>query len=578
MSMTTMRGFSAGDWIEVRPVGEVLETLDEHGCLDALPFMLEMTRYCGQRFQVVTAALNPRYPGSGSDGRRMAGAVNLGTGCDGSAHDGCRGGCTLFWKPDWLTPVDAPGAAVAAPSPPEEAEIERLRVATRYVAGNDGQTRNRCQVWDTVPAATMPRPSLAATVWRLAAGNGGMRSANPWVQLLPDTASVASDAYSIEVASDPAAVAEQWEALEPAAATAFQTRAWLLPLYRIVGEASGAAPVFVTVRSRETGRAVMFLPLCIWRKAGVRVIEFADFGVTDYNLPIGAPGFMPGAAEMRAIWMEIRRRLPPADIIRFTKVPETTAGRPVPLVQLDWLSRMELRSWTVELPRTRAEYDTVVLKPKDRKEQRRKRRHLEDQLGSTSLVAASNKAEAREIFQALAEHRRGRFAALGRREILAEPAFRRFYEAVAFDGPGGIAALAALKAGDRTVASLFGVTHNGNFLLLMHSFGAGLERLSPGIVALNETISLSIKSGDRYFDFTTGNESYKRQFGVRAGVLYEGIYPLSAKGRVLVKALAAVKLTASPRMAMLHRAVQTCETAIKAWLRRAEGTAATPEG
>ena len=576
--MTTRPSFNPGDWIEVRPVGEVLATLDEHGCLDALPFMLEMTRYCGRRFQVIKAALNTRYPGSGSDGQRMAGAVNIGTGCDGSAHDGCHGGCTVFWKPEWLTPVDGPAEAIAAPPAPETDEIERLRAATRYLTGDAGQTRNRCQVWDTVPVAALPRQSLAAAVRRFAAGDGGTGSANPWVQLVPDADSAAPNSFTIEVASDPALVMEAWIELEPAA-TAFQTRAWLQPLYRIVGEASGASPVFVTVRLRETGRPVMFLPLCIWRKAGVRVIEFADFGITDYNLPIVAPDFKPGAAEMQALWTEIRRRLPAADIVRFTKVPETMAGQSIPLAQLGWLSRMDLRFWTVPLPNTRAQYDAAAVKPKDRKEQRRKRRNLEDKLGSLSFVVASTEAEAREIFQALTEHRRGRFKALGWHDILEQGAFRRFYEAVAFDNPGRIVALAALKAADKPVASLYGLTFNGSFLLLMHSFEADLERLSPGVVALNEMITAAIESGTRSFDFTIGNEGYKRQFGVQAGVLYEGLHPLTVKGRVLIEALEAakrMKTSSSPRMALLRRVVDQCETAFKARLRRPQGTPATP--
>ncbi len=577
--MTTRPSFNTGDWIEVRPIGEVLATLDEHGCLDALPFMLEMTRYCGQRFQVVKSALNTRYPGSGSDGRRMAGAVNIGTGCDGSAHDDCHGGCTLFWKPDWLTPVDGPAADSAAAPAPEEAEIDRLRAATQYVTGEGGQTRNRCQVWDTAPVATMQRQSLAAAAWRFAAGDSRAGSANPWVQLVPnsDSPAPARDSFSIEVESEPALVTEAWTELEPAA-TAFQTRAWLLPLYRIVGEASGAAPLFVTVRARETGRPVMFLPLCMWRKAGVRIIEFADFGITDYNLPIVAPGFEPGPAGMRALWKEIRRHLPPADIVRFTKVPQTMAGQSIPLAQLDWLNRMDLRFWTAPLPDTRAQYDAAI-KSKDRKEQRRKRRNLEEQLGSLSFIVASNEQQRHEIFQALTEHRQGRFKALGWRDILEERSFRRFYEAVAFDNPGGIGTLAALKAGDKAVASLYGLTYNGTFLLLMHSFEANLERLSPGVVALNEMITAAIDSGKRYFDFTIGNETYKRQFGVQAGVLYEGLYPLSAKGRVLIEALEAarrMKTSANPRMAGLQGLVHRCEKAIKSRMRKPDGTAAKP--
>ena len=46
----------AGDWVEVRSKEEIFATLDENGHLEGLPFMPQMTQYCGQRFQVFKRA------------------------------------------------------------------------------------------------------------------------------------------------------------------------------------------------------------------------------------------------------------------------------------------------------------------------------------------------------------------------------------------------------------------------------------------------------------------------------------------------------------------------------------------
>ena len=43
-----------GDLVEVRSAAEILATLDEHGALDAMPFMPEMVASCGRRFTVST--------------------------------------------------------------------------------------------------------------------------------------------------------------------------------------------------------------------------------------------------------------------------------------------------------------------------------------------------------------------------------------------------------------------------------------------------------------------------------------------------------------------------------------------
>src|SRR6266850_1015993 len=41
-----------GDLVEVRPLEEIESTLDESGCLEGLPFMPEMGRFCGRRIRV----------------------------------------------------------------------------------------------------------------------------------------------------------------------------------------------------------------------------------------------------------------------------------------------------------------------------------------------------------------------------------------------------------------------------------------------------------------------------------------------------------------------------------------------
>ena len=122
---------SVGDWVEVRSKEEILSTLDGKGQLDGMPFMPEMLRYCGQRFQVYkrahkTCDYTTPYP---YHTRRLEGTVHLETRCDGEAHGGCQAGCLLYWKQAWLKPVPATpekidgvgsgtvyAASVAAPS------------------------------------------------------------------------------------------------------------------------------------------------------------------------------------------------------------------------------------------------------------------------------------------------------------------------------------------------------------------------------------------------------------------------------------------------------------------------------
>jgi hypothetical protein len=104
-------GLCAGDWVEVKSKEEILESLDEKGTLDGMPFMPEMLEYCGRRFRVYKRAHKTCDFSQGMQARRISSAVHLeGLRCSGAAHGGCQAECLLFWREAWLKPADAPGA------------------------------------------------------------------------------------------------------------------------------------------------------------------------------------------------------------------------------------------------------------------------------------------------------------------------------------------------------------------------------------------------------------------------------------------------------------------------------------
>src|SRR2546430_943097 len=68
-------------------------------------------------------------------------------------------------------------------------------------------------------------------------------------------------------------------------ATVFQSPAWLDGLHREVAPAFRAEQVTVTARD-QTGRLMMVLPLVRRRQRGIRIMEFTDFGLCDYNAAV----------------------------------------------------------------------------------------------------------------------------------------------------------------------------------------------------------------------------------------------------------------------------------------------------
>lgn len=126
-NMGLLRRLKVGDWVEVRPESEILRTLDSNGQLEGMPFMPEMLRFCGQKFQILKRA-HKTCDGVACRGRWVDRTVHLDTRCSGDAHGRCQMGCLLFWKEAWLHPA-------MNGSGPREVSAERIHPEPGSVSG-----------------------------------------------------------------------------------------------------------------------------------------------------------------------------------------------------------------------------------------------------------------------------------------------------------------------------------------------------------------------------------------------------------------------------------------------------------
>lgn len=163
----------AGEWVQVRSAEEIFATLDGHGCLEALPFMPEMLKWCGKTVQVQKSAHKTCDTIGPYGTLRMSNAVHLTElRCDGAAHGGCEAACLIFWKEAWLRRSPGPAQAqpkvdgvIADSDAPESAatsyNVEGLQRATRAQTVGDKapSERYRCQ------ATELPNATTRAAWW-----------------------------------------------------------------------------------------------------------------------------------------------------------------------------------------------------------------------------------------------------------------------------------------------------------------------------------------------------------------------------------------------------------------------------
>jgi hypothetical protein len=148
-----------GERVEVRDKDEILATLDRDGCLDGMPFMPEMLRYCGKQFTIYKRADKTCDTIEKTGGRRLYNTVHLdGVRCDGSAHGGCQATCLIFWNESWLKRAGQPtnvGDNGCNARTTGCTESDLARAAEPLTAGEHTERVYRCQATQLL-VATKP--------------------------------------------------------------------------------------------------------------------------------------------------------------------------------------------------------------------------------------------------------------------------------------------------------------------------------------------------------------------------------------------------------------------------------------
>lgn len=339
-------------------------------------------------------------------------------------------------------------------------------------------------------------------------------------------------AFSVEF-TDWNTVAGHWgAAFRHGHSTIFQHGKWLAAWYGAFAGQSGIEPLVATIRDRATGEVAMVLPLITRQQKRIRIVEFADLELTDYNAPVLGPAAprVPKAAAM--LWRELRlalRRLPDgADLVRFKKMPLNLQASPNPLAMLDGAGPCSLNG---NLVTTGDDFNLYKrsLKRDVRRVLDRSWRAFMAHPGAAFRIEGETD-QALRLLDTLDAQQSARMQHLGVNFILDEAACSAFYRNLVRDG-GGYAVVSALTVGEEVVATLLGVRNGSRYVMVRFSnAGDKWSACSPGRLVIERTMAALHADGVREFDFSIGNYAYKRRFGVTPFPLADISAALSWRG------------------------------------------------
>ncbi len=295
-------------------------------------------------------------------------------------------------------------------------------------------------------------------------------------------------------------------------ATGFQHPLWMSALYDELRPAKHGEPLTIAGRDDATGELILVLPLIRRRILGMVIVEYADFGVTDYCCAIIRRGYQRQITECTGLQTQLFDLIGHCDLFRIK------AARPEHASVLSAVVGSQPLSGGVcahELAfKTPFE---VWRKGQFSKRQRYNidsaRRRLE-KLNGVHFERVCDSHKAIEAITELRALRQGRF----KDDPIAEDAVSAFYMSVARRGTAeGFSLSHRLNQDGRPVGISFGIAYNGRF----HGILTGCDyerfgRYSPGLLVYDGIMAELASSGFKVFDFNVGDASYKDRFGTTA--------------------------------------------------------------
>lgn len=332
--------------------------------------------------------------------------------------------------------------------------------------------------------------------------------------------------FRIDFVDDWKRAAARWSAAEPE--TAFQSPIWFEAWY---GAFRDQSPLIAVVTDAITGRRLALVPLILRLRSGVRIAEFADLNVTDYNAPLLAEGVTLGLADARAMSQALvtaLRKLPGGvDLIRLRKMPSRFGGRLNPLANLGRVGSSSLNGNIVSTGDDFETYRASIKRMQLPRSWRVFNRHP-----GAAFRMISSVDEALTILDVTDAQQQARMQKLGLEFVLNDQVHAKFYRNLVRHGlPKGYAVVSALSCDEGVVATALGIRQGNSFVFLrISNGGTKWKNCSPSRLIIERTMAALHAQGIRHFDLSIGNYAFKRRFGAVPLRLTDASIALSWRG------------------------------------------------
>jgi CelD/BcsL family acetyltransferase involved in cellulose biosynthesis len=341
---------------------------------------------------------------------------------------------------------------------------------------------------------------------------------------------------SVSFSEDLSDVERDWRAFQADAdGTVFQSFEWLATWQRHIGSREGVKPLIVLGRDKDR-KLLFLLPLALQPAGFVRELVWLGMELCDYTGPLLAPDFSARVSpEMfAAIWDRLLQMLAGQfgfDVVHLQKMPQAIGAHANPMLCLR-TARHPSGAYLTSLSGSWEEFYTSKRSGPTRRRDRGKRKNLAG-LGELRFVEPSTEVDRLATIERLMQQKARALARIGVSNFFRRPGYAEFFRAVSGEG---IAHVSRLDVGAMPAASNLGLVLRGRYYHLLASYTdeANVIRYGSGAAHLMDIMARAIERGCTVFDFTIGDEPYKRDWCDERQTLYDHLSARTLKGSAAV--------------------------------------------
>lgn len=348
-----------------------------------------------------------------------------------------------------------------------------------------------------------------------------------------------------------------------------QSAAWILNWVAQMG------PDLLIATLSTEGRPVFSLALEVTTRGPFHVARFMGSRHANGNFVAADPQWLTTAdmPAIRSMLAAIAKARPDIDLVALERLLPDLDGVANPLASLGHFASPNL-SLAVDL---RGGFDALLLRASGKRKRKKHRSQMRkfEAVGSHRRIEARTADEVDRLLDAFFEMKEFRFRKMGITNVFGDEPVRAFFralftQALAEDRPSFV--LHGLEVAGR-LRAITGTSRSGKRLIC--EFGAiaedDLGHTSPGDFLFFDNIQEACETGFEVYDFSVGDEPYKRLWCDIETQHFEVLIPLTLKGRAL-----ALTLRQSARLKAFVKNSPTIWKLTKMLRRKAAGQTAAP--